>query len=145
MRQSELEAEMQELGRSRYWKKVQRTTEGGMESQHALGKRLLTESVALLAEQIRLWKKQVEKQPVGNRNGCYPYINMLDPKIAAALTARTVIDSISMHERLTKASFKVARVLEDEVKWREMKDQHPDLWKLQKDHLKKIPGYENVD
>ena len=143
MRQSELEAEMQELGRSRYWKKVQRTTEGGMESQHALGKRLLTESVALLAEQIRLWKKQVEKQPVGNRNGCYPYIDMLDPQIAAALTARTVIDSISMHERLTKASFKVARVLEDEVKWREMKDQHPDLWKLQKDHLKKIPGYEN--
>ena len=78
MRQSDLEAEMKELGRHRYWKKVQRTTEGGMESQHTLGKRLLTESVDLLAEQIRQWKKQVEKQPVGNRNGCYPYIDMLD-------------------------------------------------------------------
>ena len=143
MRQSDLESEMRELGRSRYWKKVQRTTENSLESQNPLGKRLLTESVDRLAIEVRAWKKQVERQPVGNRNSCHPYIDILDPSIVAAITARTVIDSISMHERLTKASFKVARMLEDEVRWRELKDKHPDLWKLQADQVRKIPGYES--
>ena len=143
MRQSDLEAEMRELGRHRYWKHVQRTTEHNVESQNPLGKRLLTESVDRLADEIRSWKKQVERQPVGNRNSTHPYIDILDPSIVAALTARTVIDSISMHERLTKASFKVARMIEDEVRWREMRDKHPDIWKLNVEQAKKIPGYES--
>ena len=96
-----------------------------------------------LADEIRSWKKQVERQPVGNRNSTHPYIDILDPSIVAALTARTVIDSISMHERLTKASFKVARMIEDEVRWREMRDKHPDIWKLNVEQAKKIPGYES--
>ncbi len=142
MRQSDLEAEMRELGQNRYWRKVQRTAEHGVESQSPLGKRLLTESVDRLAEEIRAWKKRVEGQPIGNRNSCHPYIDILDVSIVAALSARTVIDSISMHERLTKAAFKVSRVLEDEVRWRELKDKHPDLWRLQADQVKKIPGYD---
>tara|TARA_Y100001938_G_scaffold9028_1_gene11065 strand:+ start:1445 stop:3850 length:2406 start_codon:yes stop_codon:yes gene_type:complete len=141
MRQSDLEREMHDLGVERYWKKVNRTTQGEMESNHPLGKRLLTESVALLAEEVESWKRTVMAHPTGNRHAAYPYIDMLPPALVAAITARTVIDSISMHKKLTKTANNVARMLEDEVRWRAFKDQEPDIWKHNEKQLKRIPGY----
>lgn len=125
MRQQDLEKEMQELGISRYWKKVERSTQKEMETNHPLGRRLLTESVELLADAIKGWKHQVLSHPTGNRHAAYAYIDMLDPTLIAAITARTVIDAISMHKQLTKTANNVARMVEDEVRWRELREQHP--------------------
>ena len=142
MRQADLEREMKELGVSRYWKKVERSTQSGMESNHPLGRRLLTESVAKLADAIKDWKHEVERHPTGNQHAAYAYIDILDPTLVAAITARTVIDCISMHKKLTKAANNVARLIEDEVRWRELKKQHPSIWRLNAPQVKKIPGYQ---
>ena len=141
MRQNDLEQQMRELGIERYWKKVNRTTKIEMETNHPLGRRLLTESVVLLAEEIQSWKRQVDKHPTGNRHAAYAYIDMLPPNLVAAITARTVIDAISMHKKLTKTANTVGRMLEDEVRWRELKAQHPDIWKHNEPQIKRIPGY----
>ncbi len=142
MRQQDLEKEMQELGISRYWKKVERSTQKEMETNHPLGRRLLTESVELLADAIKGWKHQVLSHPTGNRHAAYAYIDMLDPTLIAAITARTVIDAISMHKQLTKTANNVARMVEDEVRWRELREQHPHIWRHNEKQVKKIPGYE---
>ena len=142
MRQQDLEQEMHELGISRYWKKVERSTQNEMETNHPLGRRLLTESVGLLASAITAWKNGVEKHPTGNRHRAYAYINFLDPALVAAITARTVLDAISMNRQLTKTANTVARMLEDEVRWREMREKHPDIWRHNAKQIKKIPGYE---
>lgn len=141
MRQSDLEAEMRDSGISRYRKNVSRATQHELESQTPVGRRLLTESVGLLSLAIRDWKRGVERHPVGARSAAYPYINMLDTDLVAGLTARSVINSITMHEKLTKSAFKVSRMLEDECRWRELRDKHPSIWMKQKEMAKKIPSY----
>jgi len=132
---------MRETGIDRYWKKVNRVSRHGMETQHPVGRRLLTESVSLLSEAIREWKRTVTLKPVGQRSAAYPYIDLLATDLIAAITARSVIDSISMHEKITKIAFKVARMIEDEVRWRDLKAKEPDLWRDQMKLVKRIPGY----
>ncbi|MDP6213178.1 MAG: hypothetical protein QGF32_06495, partial [Candidatus Thalassarchaeaceae archaeon] len=141
MRQADLEAEMREAGIHRYQKKAQRTKQGEMESQHPVGRRLLTESVERLTLRVQDWKKDISKYHVASRSAAYEYIAMLPANMVAALTARSVINSISMHEKITKAAFKVAKALEDECRWRKMRRDAPDLWRDQKKRVKKIPSY----
>ncbi|HCO12868.1 MAG TPA: hypothetical protein DIT46_01705, partial [Gemmatimonadetes bacterium] len=86
MRQSDLEREMRETGIDRYWKKVNRVSRHGMETQHPVGRRLLTESVSLLSEAIREWKRTVTLKPVGQRSAAYPYIDLLATDLVAAIT-----------------------------------------------------------
>ena len=97
MKQSNLESEMKEMGVNRYWRKVNRTTQGEMETNHPIGRRLLTESVNELAEGIRVWKARVKDRPTGPQHAAYPYIDLLDRHLVAALAARTIIDAISTH------------------------------------------------
>jgi len=142
MRQQDLEQEMRDLGISRYWKTVERTKERELETNSPLGRRLLTESVGLLADEIKNWKRQVSQKPAAQRSSAFPYIDMLSPLLVAAITARTVIDSISVHRKITKTASTVARMLEDEVRWREYRDKYPDLWRHTEGQIKKISGYE---
>ena len=132
---------MRDTGIERYWKKVDRVAHIGMETQHPVGRRLLTESVSLLAEAVKGWKRMVTQKPVGQRSAAYPYIDSLPVDMIAAIAARTVLDSISMHETLTKAAFKVVRMVEDEVRWRDLKAKEPHLWQDQLKKIKRIPGY----
>ncbi len=132
---------MRESGINRYQKNAARTRHHNQESQTPVGRRLLTESVGRLSEEIKIWKKEVEKHPVGARSAAFPYIDLLSTDVVAALAARSVINSISMHEKLTKAAFKVARVIEDECRWRELYDKNPSVFMRQREMVKKIPSY----
>lgn len=129
MKQTDLEAEMRDLGIARYKNKVQRTRHHEMESQHPVGKRLLEESVLKLTEGINRWKVRVEKSGAGNRHSAHQYITLLPANLVAALTARTVIDAISIHKRLVRTAMDVAKALEEEIRCREMREKDPTLWR----------------
>ncbi len=141
MKQYDLEKEMHDLGIHRHQQKVQRTKEKGIESQNPIGRRLLTESVAALALEIDAWKEHVERKPTGQRHGAFEYIDLLDSTLVAAIAARAIIDSISIHRKITKTATQVASLIEDEARWRKMKADHPSIWKHNEKQVRRIAGY----
>ena len=141
MKQTQLENEMKEMGVSRYWRKVRRTTEKGMESNHPIGRRLLTESVNELSDAIKAWKAWAASGRAGPQHAAYDYINLLDAPMVAALTARTIIDSISMHSRIVKTASTISRMLEDEVRWKELSAKNPLLFRTHIEQTKRKRGH----
>ena len=55
MRQTDLDREMIQMGRDRYWSKVSRGQQNEMETYSPVAKRLLGESIIKLQESIDLW------------------------------------------------------------------------------------------
>ena len=141
MKQSNLENEMKEMGVSRYWRRVHRTTAGEMETNNPVGRRLLTESVNQLAEGIKRWKHKVADRPTGPQHAAYPYMDLLDRHLVAALAARTIIDAISTHSRIVKTAITISRMMEDEVRWREMSKNDARLFRIHVEQTKRKRGY----
>ena len=141
MKQAPLEAEMRDMGVSRYWRKVRRTTEKEMESNHPIGRRLLTESINVLTEAIRSWKSWAASGRAGPQHAAYDYIDKLESPMVAALTARAIIDSISMHSRIVKTANTISRMLEDEVRWRELSNKTPKLFRKHIEQTKRKRGH----
>lgn len=129
MKQSDLESEMRDMGIKRYRDKVLRTSKYELESTHPVGKRLLEASVLKLAQGIESWKRRVNRVKAGSRHSALPYIESLPSDLVAALTARTVIDAISIQKRLVATAMDVARTLEDEIKWRRLAEANPSVWR----------------
>ena len=143
MKQYDLEKEMRDMGVNRYLRKMSRTKQKEMETNNPIGRRLLTESIDQLTKAIQDWRAKVQSHRAGPQHGAYPYISMLPAPLVAAITARTVIDSISMHTKITKSALRIARMLEDEVRWRDIARNHPELWRRAKQGLKNKKGYDS--
>jgi len=143
MKQSNIESEMKEMGVNRYWRKVNRTTQGRMETNHPIGRRLLTESVNELADGIKAWKTKVDSRPTGPQHAAYPYICLLDRYMIAALASRTIIDSISSHSRIVKTAITISRMIEDELRWRELAKTDSNLFRHHVEQTKRKRGYES--
>lgn len=127
MKQTDLEAEMLDLGKSRYWSGVNKARELGIESTTGPGQRLLAESVVMMGDALKAWLKHAEDKP-GKLHRAHPYLILLPPKVVAAITAQCVLDCISQHKKITASAVHIARLLEDEVKFRQIRDEEPALW-----------------
>ena len=140
MRQRDLDNEMIELGKDRYWSKVNRGIRDEMETYSPVAKRLLGESIIKLQESIDFWCHNA-KTGAGRRHRCLEYIELLPSDLVAALTARTVLDGISMRRTITSISVRLGQYLEDEYRFRKIQDEQPLFWKSLFDRTKKHGGY----
>ena len=125
--QSKLEEEMVSLGRDRYHHKVKRARETSLESTTAVGQHLLAESIDLMTEALKNWLSVASTAP-GRRHRAFPFLNEIPPKVTAALTARCVLDCISIERKITSTAVLLGRLLEDELKFRKVRDEEPALW-----------------
>ena len=128
-KQLDAEKKMLEAGRERYWRNYRKSQAAGMEANTPVGRRLLAESVTKLTRGIEEWKRQASKAP-GIRHRALDYIEQLQPKVIAAITARSVIDSISHGKKLTRSAMTVARLLQDELLFTTLRKEEPDFWRL---------------
>mgnify|MGYP003149355945 CR=1 FL=1 len=140
MRQTDLDQEMIQMGKDRYWSKVRRTTENECETYAPVCKRLLGESIESLEQQIREWIKTSETGP-GRRHTALPYIKLLPPDILAGLTARAVLDGISQQRTLTSISVRLGQYLEDEHRFRVIREEQPAYWHDLFERTKNHGGY----
>lgn len=140
MRQSELDKEMVDLGKERYWAKVNRTKAKEVETYNPVAKRLLGESIELLEDCIKDWIETSESGP-GRKHRVLPYFYILPTDLMAALTARTVLDGISQRRTLTSISVKIGQYLEDEHRFRIIQEQEPHLWDSLFSTVNKQAGY----
>ena len=128
MKQTDLELEMVELGKSRYWAGVNKARDLEIESTTGPGQRLLSEAVKLMGEGLTRWLKEAKDKP-GSLHRAYKYLTQLPPKVIAAITARCILDCISQQRKITATAINVARLLEDEVKFLYLQENEPALWR----------------
>ena len=140
MRQSQLDKEMIELGKERYWSKVNRTKDTEVETYSPVAKRLLGESIELLEASIKDWIVYSETGP-GRKHRVLPYFYKLPTDLMAALTARTVLDGISQRRTLTAIAVRIGQYLEDEYRFRKIQEEEPDLWATLFTTVNKNGGY----
>lgn len=125
--QDRLDAEMVNLGKNRYNHKKKRAKETSLESTTTVGQHLLSESIAQLADAIDEWKKSASQAP-GKRHRAHEHLSKLPSSVVAALVAKAILDCISIERKIVSTAVTVGRLLEDEIKFREIKAEHPSLW-----------------
>lgn len=140
MRQKDLDIEMVELGKERYWAKVNRARETEVETYAPVAKRLLGESILKLKEAIEEWMVYSQTGP-GRKHRVLPFFELLPLDLMAALTARTVLDGISQRRTLTSISVRLGQYLEDEYRFRKIQEEEPKLWAALFDTVSKQGGY----
>lgn len=126
-KQRKLDSEMVSLGKQRYNHKIKRSRENTLESTTTVGQYLLSESITELDLAIQDWLKKAENSP-GKRHKAYQYLVLLPTKVTAALVAKAVLDGISIERKVASLSVTVGRLLEDEIRFRKLKEEHPALW-----------------
>jgi len=125
--QSKLDEEMVSLGRERYYHKVKRASETSLESTTSVGQYLLGEAIESLTETLKDWLHNARRSP-GRRHRAYPYLEQLPANVVAGLTARCILDCISIERKITSTATIIGRLLEDECKFRQLKRDEPALW-----------------
>ena len=140
LKQEDLNAEMLKEGRDRYWSKVRRGQNDEMETYSPVAKRLLGESIIKIQKSIDKWCEDARNGP-GRKHRCLEFIDKLPSDLVAALTARTVLDGISMRRTLTSISVRLGQYLEDEDRFRRIQREEPALWKTLFNRTKKHGGY----
>jgi len=125
--QSKLDEEMVRLGKERYHRGVRKARENGLESTTNVGQRLLSEAMVVLSEEIEVWLHNASESP-GRRHRAFPFINSLPTDVVSGLASRCILDSISVEKKITSTATAIGRLLEDELKFRTMKEEEPALW-----------------
>ena len=115
------------MGQERYRHKVKRAKETSLESTTSVGQYLLAESMDELAGALSSWIEAAESAP-GRRHRALEFLQILPVKVTAGLSARCVLDCISSERKITSTAVLIGRILEDEIKFRTIKDTEPALW-----------------
>ena len=126
-KQRRLDAEMLDLGKKRYQHKVKRSRETSLESTTPVGQYLLSEAISAMHDSLSRWLDTASQSP-GKRHKSHEYLIQLPPKVVAALVCKAVLDGISIERKIASLSVMVGRLLEDELRFRELKSNHPALW-----------------
>jgi DNA-directed RNA polymerase len=126
-RQRQLEEEMQGLGAKRFWKAVADARENSNETSTVYGQQLASHSVVPLADAITLFLEDTKKR-TGPRPVAAKYLSSIDPKVAAFITVKVVLDCVTVRRTLQKTSIAIASGLEDEARFRHFAECNPALW-----------------
>lgn len=118
---------MVDLGIARYNHKIKRASETNLESTTPVGQRLLSESVSSMTSELKSWLKKAAKAP-GRRHRAYDSLSQIPADVASGLTARCILDCISTERKIVSMANTIGRTIEDEIKFRHIKDNEPALW-----------------
>ena len=127
MDQLELNLEMVEQGVARYRHKVQSARDRNKESEAPYGQRLmrtqLPELIRDIDKRISYHRKHPQAVPFW-----MPLIWDLEPEVIALLAFQTTLDGIGTKRPLLSVSIGIAKYIEDEVRYRYLRDNHPDVF-----------------
>ena len=134
--QLELEEDMRNRGINRFRKRLTEHKQRGEESFTNYGKTLLANSIVPLSQGIERYVKEGTNikgvQPISRK-----LLSSLEPDITALITAKSVINSITISRKLTSSAINVASKMEDEVALRTFEENRPAHYGIVKADLDK--------
>lgn len=138
--QVQINKDMVDEGKNRHWAKISKAQSMGLESTTPAGARLLAKAVPNLTKRLKRWIHEAEHKP-GRRHRALEYIKQLPESVVAGLTCQCIIDCISQNRKIVATAYQVAKLLEDEVKFRHIQDTQPVLWNHIKRNIDKGSAY----
>ena len=127
--QKQLDKEMVESGKSRYWRRTERAKHGQRESDTDHGTRLMNAAVHPVAAALREEFKTIGK-PGFNNTGVKALLDSgIDPEVLALLALQSVIDGISRKQRASRVMSIIGRRIQTEVLLERLAGDQPFLLK----------------
>jgi DNA-directed RNA polymerase, mitochondrial len=125
-RQLALEAEMRSLGIDRYRAQATQANEQGRSASRPSVRRLLEGAHERIVAAIEMFMVEARSGKAGvKHNAVEPFEQMGDKDLLAHLAIRVVLDRIGEHQPLTKAALHLGSLIEDELFYRDFKEQLP--------------------
>jgi len=139
MKETDLEAEMSQLGVSRYRSRVSKVRSAKLESCSTAGQRVLERAVHELTQGITNWMAHASVAP-GRKHRVLPLIEQMPTTIVSMITCRAVIDGIASVRTINSLAAQIGRLLEDELRFRKLRKEHPRWWAKMMRLVSKQPG-----
>ena len=117
--------ETQQRFQTEHAKKMQR----GEQASTYFGSPLMKRAIAPMVELITARQAASKKGVAMNANIALKHISKLKPEVVAYITARVLIDRVTMTSRIQDAAIRVAAACEDELRYISFDNQHPHLFK----------------
>ena len=128
-RQLELEKEMADRGRDRYYTTVARNTERNAEANTSYGKMLLKRGIEPMARAISEFMETARQGGAGRRHKAVGMLEGMDVQVVTFIALRKVLDTFSQSMPYQRVSILVGREVEMEKKLTELQEQDPDRYR----------------
>ena len=126
MDQLELNLEMVDQGIARYRNKVQAARNRGLESEAPYGQRIIRSKLPVFITELEKRFEYHRKNPHAVPFWM-PLIWDVEPETIAMLAMKSTIDGICEKRPLVSAAIRICSYIEDEVRMRRLKDEHPEV------------------
>lgn len=143
VQQMELEQGMTDLGIDRYRSRTEKAKARGSEHETAYGQTLLTQLTERVAEGVVDFIRHCEGGRPGKRHTAFKYLKMVDPRVASYLALQATLQSISRETRAQTVALRIAQMIEDEVRFREVREADRGLYNWLVEETKKRDDYRN--
>ena len=139
MKQTDLEAEMAELGIARYRSRLAKNRSAKLETCSTAGQRVLERAVDELTKGLEQWTVHASAAP-GRMHRVLPLMSLVPLPIVSMLTCRCVIDGIAASRTINSLAAQVGRLIEDEYRFRKIRKDNPAWWSKMTKLVAKQPG-----
>lgn len=139
MKETDLEAEMTELGVARYRSRLAKNRAAKLETCSTAGQRVLERAVHELTNGLEKWAEHASGSP-GRMHRVLPLMNLVPLPIVSMLTCRCVIDGIASSRTINSLAAQVGRLIEDEYRFRKIRKDNPSWWSKMTKLVSRQPG-----
>ncbi len=133
--QALLEMETSAYARTRFAKALADARAGGREQTTPYGALVLATETEKLAEAVSGWIEAVASTRVGRPPVAAALLAAVEPRVAAALTLRRLVDRLSKPQTLASAAGAIGTAIEDEARFRRIRDADADAFAELARHL----------
>ncbi|RTL93852.1 hypothetical protein EJV44_15365 [Ancylobacter aquaticus] len=127
-RQLALEERMRSLGVERFWENVRAAEAEGRQTETLSVRRVLNAGAGKMVEAIESFMEAAFTGAAGRLHAAADCLATVEPELAAFLTLRVVLDNLSARPRLQTLAYEVGILIEDETRFRFMKEGTPGLY-----------------
>lgn len=115
------------VGRRKYLTSVSHHVENEEETKTKPVRRMLSETVPYIEEQLILWKEKARYR-AGTYHSALPLLDKLNPTLTSLLISRAVLDTISVPQSMTSLALKIGSSIDQEIMLIEMEKNDPYLF-----------------
>lgn len=135
--QASLEEEMTSLGVEAHRLRTENATLNGRESGTDAGNFMLQHCIEPMTEAIVAFIAKASTGRAGRRHACLQYMQQVDPQVLALITARVVLDNITLGALYSACAVKVGSSVEDEARFSKFEGESKKLFRATLSGLKK--------